>query len=236
MPNDPFDDFTDPHEKDPEGRLKRTWSDILNMDGWEYKVLRKSLIYGTLSGFAWGWFLNTGKNRLSVLREYDAKGIKLTETDITRKVVRLDFKDGIRCVYRLGLIPVVLTAVTLSSISYRNAVDPIDFTLLYGLTGGLFLGRNGLKSGLKGVAIGSGMGLLAAVTAIIFIRASETSVADLRRTMRLREYQIKGMNRLQWLHSLSEAELARVFEMEGRGQTSINQRVSSPATGLQPGK
>lgn len=165
---------------------------VMSGEGWEYVVFKTTSGCMTLTSMTAAYFTRSASNQEAIIKQLAAEKISESKYDITlqKRLFKANIWSGVTVGGRLALIPISLCAITLSSLSYRNDVYPLDLALLYGTAGGLF----GLRGGAKTAAIASAsaalFGMSSGLLLVLILNRSNISIADIRHQFS-QEYKAK---------------------------------------------
>lgn len=173
-------------------RLSETWSAIAGGHGWEFLVMRSTTVFSLVTGFAAGYFSRMKENEAKLIKELTER--KLPEptfsTMLSKKLFAANLKSGLRVGLRLAVVPISLSAITLSALSYRNDVHPLDLGLLYGMAGGAYALRAGVKRAAVVSAASAGFGVFTGFILILILNLNGITISEVRRQL-TSEYRSK---------------------------------------------
>lgn len=155
---------------------------IGSREGWEYGVLKTTAGFTTFTAVIAGYFARSASNQEAISKELSSKNMPDSKFayELQKRLLIANVKSGVTFGVRMALFPITFCAITLSSISYRNDVHPLDMALCYGTAGGLL----GLRGGAKTMAIASvgaaAFGLSSGLLLIYLLNRSDISIPDAR--------------------------------------------------------
>lgn len=171
------DDFT------PKERLRQTWASIWERTDWEYDLISMTGHATFVAGFIIGAMARNEENRLTSIRrnsEVQFDHPYLARRKMTDQQYLQNVKNGFKFGWRTSLFSVLLCTGSLSVLSYRNYVNPLDFVAAFGAVGGMWKWQKGPKGMVAGASICGSFGLLFGCLVWSIVKVSGVSVAEFR--------------------------------------------------------
>ena len=207
----------EPTSETPAERLKETWTSIMKCNGWEFNVFKSTAMLCIPSGFLIGYFSRSAKNKAEIAPELLRKSMSDMEfaSMFNKQLNRANLKTAMRVGWRYAAIPIVLCGVTLSTISYRNQIYPLDFAASYGLCGALYFAHQGRQKALTGAAFSATFGLFTASILWFALYANDISVRDYRLSLSAEyNYNVEYRNRMKMYQEREESYNRMLLERE----------------------
>lgn len=184
-----------PDAQTPGERLWLTLSSIKSLDGWEWDAVWFTVHGGLVGGAVLGMLVKSQDNKLAVIRQYSE--VQFDHPFLAQRKMRdqhylRNIKNGFKVGWRVALFSSILTTATLSSLSYRNYVNPLDIAALAGVTGGIWKWQMGPKGMLSAAGLAGTFGLFAGCMIWSIFKITGHSVAEFRLRMG-GEYMMKKM-------------------------------------------
>lgn len=145
-------------------RVKKMYKGMYNINNPEANILQEVAIFGGVVGFMWGSVFKTTDYMQDFIRkhndmvyegEYHAK-----RTFIDNMVVNTARK-GASVAWRFALFPAYVTLFALTSLAYRNYVNPLDFGAVVGLAGAIWKFMLGPRAMFTAFCFGALLGIIA---------------------------------------------------------------------------
>ena len=214
-------------EEDPENkltgsqRLRNMWYGILWEDAWEFRFLNDTFIYGLFLGAFLGVFVDSKImtreytkrfNEMAFEGEYHARR-KLTDYTMLQTCVNA----GSRAM-KMSLMPTYFGAFALSSITYRNEIVSLDFSLASAFAAALYRFPLGPRASLTAAGVMSIFGLAVGYIAKGAFWYTGTSVAEFRYICKMREmrnkYEFSTHSWNQWRKQVQEPMEQELYDRD----------------------
>ena len=202
--------FGDPLTMTPRERLRQTWLSVARRQGWEYEMILMTGAGGFIFGGIIGMMAKNEEHRVTVVRQNSEVQFDhryLAQRKMRDQTYLRNLKNGTKFGWRTGLFSALLAFGSLSSLSYRNDINPLDFVAVFALTGGVWKWQQGPKGMLASATTTALFGLVTGCLAWAAVKVSGVSVNDFRVEM--------GGLVTKWNVNLSRARMEQMKEVEG---------------------
>lgn len=148
----------DPDTATPAQRLRRTWDMVFGFDlkSWEFQFVTMSGLMGLVLPMCYGMLLKDKENEKTVMRlnaETQFDHWYLAQRKMRDQKYLKNIQFGWKIGWRVGLMTSLFSIFTVSSLSYREYVNPLDFAASFGLVGGLWRWQKGPKGALASATL-----------------------------------------------------------------------------------
>ena len=173
----------DPDHQTPDERLRLTWDSVLSQKNWEWDMVYMAFTCSFVGGFAIGAQLKNEENKLAVIRQYSEVQFDhpfLAQRKMRDRHLLQNVRNGLKFGVRVALFSSLLSFGTLSSLSYRNYVNPLDIAGTAALTGAVWKWQRGPKGMLVSAAVAGSFGLFAGCLFWTAMKMSGYTVSEYR--------------------------------------------------------
>lgn len=173
----------DPDVLTPEDRLRLTWQSVLKHKDWEWDLIwmtaHSSFIFASVIGMQ----AKNTENRLAVIRQYSE--VQFDHPFLAQRKMRdqqylRNMRNGFKLGWRVSLFSTLLMSGALSSLSYRNYINPLDFAVMGAVLGGVWKWQRGPKGMLVAASIAGSMGLFGGCLSWALMKMAGVTVGEWR--------------------------------------------------------
>lgn len=206
-------------------RLKLTWRNMLTgTDVHEANSFDTVLVLGSLGGFIFGC-INDSVQRLRDFRkqhdDFVAAGLLKEKWQLHKVAMFRTVKEGVKMSLICTFAPVAASCAILSSMSYRNNINPFDFGVIIAATSAAFNIKKPNSLILRHATMWFGVGAAVAVAIRAYMWFAGTSMSEFRyNTVDSRDRLHVMMSRASWDKYKDMPQFQHLHEREADIQQS----------------